>query len=268
MEIKEIKVSGGRNIRDLAQYTTIDGKKMKKGLVIRSARLDKMSNKNRNRFFKEHNISTVVDFRNEVEVEEGRKVIFPDHIVHHHISILSKAFFGISHEKKMSKITYQISKEIKDDSYIRQYMVNMYKNIIFEEYSQKKFREFFDVLLSNRDGAILYHCTGGKDRTGMASMFILTILGVSKEDILADYTASDRFNGRHNFILQTLMNLFLWVRNYRKLLSVMLYSKRYYMEETITAIEEKYGSVINYLEEVIGIDKDKQNRIKELLLEE
>ena len=267
MEIKEIKVAGGRNIRDLAQYITTDGRKMKKGLVIRSARLDKMKEKKINKFLKEYNIKTVVDFRNDVEVEEGNKVVFPDDIDYHHISILSKAFFGISHEKKMSKATYNQSKQIKNQSYIRDYMVNMYKSIIFEQYSQKKFKEFFDLLISNRDGAILYHCTGGKDRTGMASMFILTILGVSKEDILADYTASDIFNKRHNWILQTLMNLLLWVKNYRRLLSVMLYSKRYYMEETIVAIEERYGSVINYLEEVIGIDKEKQNKIKAMLLE-
>ena len=53
MEIKEIKVAGGRNIRDLAQYITTDGRKMKKGLVIRSARLDNIKEKKRNKFLKE-----------------------------------------------------------------------------------------------------------------------------------------------------------------------------------------------------------------------
>ena len=97
-------------------------------------------------------------------------------------------------------------------------------------------------------------------------MFILSILGVSKDDILDDYSASDIFNKRHNFILQTLMNLFLWLPKYRKLLSVMLYSKRYYMEETIKSIEEKYGSIVKYLEDVIGIDKSKQDLLKDMLL--
>lgn len=266
MEIKEIKVTGGRNIRDLGQYTTIDGKKMKKGILIRSARLDKMKKKNRDKFLKDYNVSTVIDFRNDIEVEEGNEVILDKNIKHLHIPVLSKAFFGISHEKKMSKATYKQSKENKDPLYIRNYMVNMYKDIVFSEYSQMKFKEFFDVILNN-EGTVLYHCTGGKDRTGMASMFILTILGVSKKDILMDYTASDIFNKRHNFILQTLMNLFLWVKNYRRLLSVMLYSKRYYMEETMLAIEEKFGSIINYLEEVLDINKDKQEKLRNMLLE-
>ena len=266
MKIEEIKVSGGRNIRDLGQYTTTDGKKMKKGILIRSARLDKMTKKNRDKFLAEYNISTVIDFRNDIEIEEGKKVVLDKNIKHLHIPVLSKAFFGISHEKKMSKITYKQSKENKNPLFIKNYMVNMYKDIVFEEYSQIKFKEFFEVLLNN-NGSVLYHCTGGKDRTGMASMFILTVLGVSKDDILADYTASDIFNRRHNFILQTLMNLFLWVRNYRRLLSVMLYSKRYYMEDTIKAIEERYGSVIKYLEEVIGLDKNKQEKLRNMLLE-
>lgn len=266
MEIQEIKVPGGRNIRDLGQYITTDGKKMKKGVLIRSARLDKMKPRNRNKFLESYNINTVIDFRNDIEIKEGNEVILDNKINHLHIPILSKAFFGISHEKKMSKATYKQSKENKDPLYIRNYMVNMYKDIVFSEYSQEKFKEFFDVIL-NSNGPVLYHCTGGKDRTGMASMFILSILGVSKEDILNDYTASDIFNKRHNFILQTLMNLFLWVRNYKKLLSVMLYSKRYYMEETIKAIEDKFGSIINYLEDVLGIDKSKQEKLKRMLLE-
>jgi protein tyrosine/serine phosphatase len=47
----------------------------------------------------------------------------------------------------------------------------------------------------------------------------------------------------------------------------MLYSKREYMEETIAAIKEKYGTVLNYLETEIGITKEKQDKLRELYLE-
>ena len=47
----------------------------------------------------------------------------------------------------------------------------------------------------------------------------------------------------------------------------MLHSKRIYMEKLIEAIEEKYGSVINYLREEIKIDEEKQKKLQDLFLE-
>ncbi|MFD2469014.1 tyrosine-protein phosphatase [Amycolatopsis silviterrae] len=55
--------------------------------------------------------------------------------------------------------------------------------------------EFGAVLadLATRDGAQLFHCTGGKDRTGWAAAVVLTLLGVDQDAVMQDYQLSDRY---------------------------------------------------------------------------
>ena len=46
----------------------------------------------------------------------------------------------------------------------------------------------------NAPGGVLFHCTAGKDRTGVVSAILLTLVGVSDEDIVYDYAISREFN--------------------------------------------------------------------------
>jgi len=205
--IKKIKVSGIRNVRALSGYKTEDGKSIKPFSLIRSGRLDKAKKKNRDKFIRQFNVGTVIDLRTDVEVQEGSEVIYPEGVQHIFIPLLDQAYFGITHEKKMRKALFNESRKIKDNAYYKNFMVNMYKGIVFEESSQQHLRTFFNALINKGDGGVLYHCTGGKDRTGVVSFLLLTILGVSRENILHDFSQSDIFNRRHNATLSFLMNI-------------------------------------------------------------
>lgn len=265
MEFKNVSLKGVRNIRELSQCEVAVGS-IKRNVLFRSSRLDKISDKKRNKFLSEYNIKTIIDLRTKVELEESKSFNYPDDIDFHHIPVLNHSFFGITHEKNMRSALYKESKKIKDDSFFEDYMIRMYKAIVFDEYSQAQFKVFFDVVLNSKPGGILFHCAGGKDRTGIAALFILTILGATKETILDDYSLSDVANKKHNTTLTVLMKILLPYKNFRKLLIEMLYAKREYLEKTIIAIEENYGSVLNFLEEVIDIDKNKQEKLRLMFL--
>lgn len=266
MSIELIKLKGVRNIRDLSQYQAADNKKIKKHSFIRSAKLHKVKRKRLYKFLNEYNIKTIIDLRTTLEVEENKKVIYPADVKYIHLPVLDQAYFGITHEKSMRTALYNQSKKMEGKDSYYNYMVDMYKGIVFDEYSQNKFKEFFDILLNNTSGNILFHCAGGKDRTGIASLFILTLLGVDKDIILDDYSMSDIVNKRHNRTIECFLKL-LWNKSYRRLLSEMLYAKREYLEKTIESIEEKYNSVSDYLEKVLDISKEKQEKFKSMYLE-
>lgn len=53
-------------------------------------------------------------------------------------------------------------------------------------------------LIANDDGALLYHCSSGKDRTGMMSAILLGVLGVDDQTIIDDFVASNKYNQKHN----------------------------------------------------------------------
>lgn len=64
-----------------------------------------------------------------------------------------------------------------------------YNNIIFSEHAKKTYRTFFDYLLKNthNNETLLFHCSEGKDRPGMASVFLLSALDFDFETIKQDY---------------------------------------------------------------------------------
>ena len=268
MEVKRVELKGARNTRDVGQYQTSDGRRVKSKVFFRSGRLDKLPRKELLAFLEENDVRTIIDLRTQIEVNEGRKLQYPENIDYYHIPVLNQEFFGITHEKNMSKVMFKERKRITSELSGDDYMVSMYKSIIFNQSSQRHFRAFFDLLLDYQGGSIIYHCTGGKDRTGIATMFILTLLGVSREDILEDFEASEWFNRKYNRSRTIAINcILLFHSRFKEILIAMLHSKRSYMERLIEAIEEKYGSVINYLREEIKIDEEKQKKLQDLFLE-
>ena len=265
--IKKIKLKGARNTRLVPSFINVEGKKVKEGAFIRSGKLNKVPKKKLKSFLEEYNVTEVLDFRTDVEVSEAGKLVYPEGVNYEHLPLLNKAFFGVTHEKKMSKILFKESKRMKMEDIEPGYMTNMYKSIVFDPFSQSQFKVFFDKLLNHKDGAILYHCNGGKDRTGITTLFILTLLDVKEEDILNDFAMSDYFNRHYNRSRKMLMTLLFPVPKFVRILRSMLHAKRIYLEKMIEAINEKYGSVLNYLKEAIGITEEKQQQFKLLYLE-
>lgn len=88
-------------------------------------------------------------------------------------------------------------------------------------------------------GGVLYHCTAGKDRTGITAMLLYSLVGVERADILADYQISETY-------LEELL------RGIRAAMPVELAafvgsSKPEYLEECMDLAERKYGSLTGYL---------------------
>jgi protein-tyrosine phosphatase len=61
---------------------------------------------------------------------------------------------------------------------------------------QSSFRDIFHTMATYDGGAILYHCTSGKDRTGMITAILLDLAGVSRDTIVRDYAISAHYLGR------------------------------------------------------------------------
>ena len=73
----------------------------------------------------------------------------------------------------------------------RKVAMEMYPTLLFSPECQKAYAAFFRMLLDTEDGAVLYHCTQGKDRTGIASALLLAALGADRETIIADFDATN-----------------------------------------------------------------------------
>ncbi len=131
---------------------------------------------------------------------------------------------------------------------------------IYAEIAEKQMQNIAKVLntiADAKDGIVLYNCFFGKDRTGILTMLLLSIAGVAKEDIIADYQQT------YTYVKPYILTHadILWDTNSEK-----HYSLPETMEELIERLEEKHGSIIGYIK-ATGITDDAIERIRKKLCE-
>ncbi|MBO4523398.1 MAG: tyrosine-protein phosphatase [Ruminococcus sp.] len=161
------------NIRDLGGIRTKDGKTIKQGCLIRSANLSQAEEQDVN------GISTIIDLRTPGERDEkpdcacGREYL--------PIPIFEHITAGISHEKKAEK------KGVPD-------MSDLYRWLVRE--CRDNFKKAVEEIMRHdySTGAILWHCSEGKDRCGITTALILEILGVDRSTIMEDYLKTNIVN--------------------------------------------------------------------------
>jgi protein-tyrosine phosphatase len=117
-----------------------------------------------------------------------------------------------------------------------------------------KYKPMFDELLTLDNGqALLFHCTAGKDRTGIGAALVLSALGVDRRTILRDYAATDTYwrAGREQS-LQRMAQAGLSAEAVNAV-RPLLAANPAYLAGTFAAIDKQYGSVDKYLATELGL---------------
>ena len=257
------------NARQLGGCITRDGKTVKRNLLLRSAKLADASESDLARLTGEYKLRTIVDFRTPGEAEGQPDPVLPGT---RHISIqliddsagtgaLAKFIPGASTDilKTVSGMLKLIRGGcISDRLYIDQ---------VDLEIGKSGYARFFDLLAEHDGGAVLWHCTSGKDRTGVASALVLIALGVDQETVLRDFMLSNEFHARNvNFILQTARQFTQDAAELEKIRALAGVS-RHYMEKMFAFAEEKHGSVLNYIQQEFRVSDAKLRILREKYLD-
>lgn len=164
MVTRRIPLSSTYNTRDIGGYFAGDGYMTKWKVIIRSDVPAFLSERDIN-LLREYNLRLVIDLR------------APDQI-----NLKSSALMdvsGIEHTKCSFKNGNRTPKYKKD-------VINIFKELLSDYGNIAKIMR----LIIRTDGAVLFHCTAGKDRTGVIIALLLSLAGVTKEDIVADYSMS------------------------------------------------------------------------------
>lgn len=150
-------LEGTTNTRYLGIFKTIDGYSLNRNAFLRSDNTDKLTENDINSF-KKVGVKTVIDLRYPNEVEK-----FPDK--------LSKVE-GI----KYYNLTIPVNRRYP-----------LYESYMRALRCKKFIKDIFEAIASSDQGMILFHCTYGKDRTGILAMLLLGLANVSVEDIIKNY---------------------------------------------------------------------------------
>lgn len=146
-------------------------------------------------------------------------------------------------------------------------MCDHYQDHIITEFDQKTVVQVLQILAETKDGAVIYHCTEGKDRTGFVNFFVLYILGVDLEIIRQDYLASNfilnEYRAKRDEKLKQAGENLIFRSNMRVLSSV----SDTLFDIILLTIEEKFDGIENYLSKQLGVTMELRQKLRELYLE-
>lgn len=161
-----VAVQQGSNFRDIGGYLTKSGKMVKWDKAFRSGAMPLLTDSDY-ALLGQLGIGNVVDFRS---IEE--RTVAPDEI-----DDRIGALF-LANDYSLKPLMASFGKGGGE---------NMYKGM--EKMLAPQYRAMFNRLIAD-EGAVLYHCSAGQDRTGIATALLYDVLGVDRETIVKDYHLS------------------------------------------------------------------------------
>lgn len=177
-----------KNFRDLGGTPCADGKVLKKGLFLRGTGLCGASEHDIAVLRDEAHLRTLIDLRTSYERMEAPDGTYPG-IRFEHMPIFKEDVIGVSHDRESDRKLER--EDVLPD------MLQIYRDMM-NEHCITRFGDVVRRMLSAPDEefGFLFHCTEGKDRTGIIAALLLEILGADRETIMADYTLTNEVN-RH-----------------------------------------------------------------------
>lgn len=262
-----ITTQGILNCRDLGGMPTVDGRRIKKRRLIRSGDLHDATVADMKQLIRMHDLEYVIDFRAPFEVEdEPDPLPLMEGIEYVDLPALSDNAIGFTGLKKGQMFSdMKALKTFSEDPF--EYVREMYRKCILGECGHKAYSTFLNDLLKAKEGASLWHCTQGKDRTGVASILVEVSLGVSMENIRRDYLATNMFTKSWVDKMTSLMRNKILIGGLGVDLDAYTYAFMGYMNTALDTIMDSYGSIGNYLAKGLDFGPDKQEMLRHLYLE-
>ena len=257
--MREIELTFQKNIRDLGGLVGYQGMKVKNGVLYRGGFLDKITLDDA-RVLESLKINTVIDFRSTSEFLNR-----PDYRLHMVGYFNFPPLRDNANKEQKHLADSNLLWFVSDDSTGNDHMIQTYRDMVTTKEGIKAYRDFFKLLLSKEDGVFYFHCSQGKDRAGLAAFFIEVALGVCKEDILKDYLLSNKaMKVRADYLLSIVQDKPFYNERYKQSLYDMFSAKEEFLDAAIEEMEKMSGSVLKYIEEVLGVDI---NLLRERFLE-
>ncbi|MDR1419486.1 MAG: tyrosine-protein phosphatase [Treponema sp.] len=222
------------NVRDLGGFAAADGRFVRRGLLYRAGELSLPSRGDRAALEKLA-LAAIVDFRSGEEAAKN-----PDCAIST-VKLRAKLPIDAGNILALSRKEGDVPGETL--------MEDLYRCLA--EDARPRYREFFAILADSRNAPLLFHCSAGKDRTGLAAALLLSALGVGREQVYRDYLLSAVcLEGKYQDFIEEDPGV-----------APLMTVKRSYLDAAFESIDGKFGGIERYLEAELGADT---GRLREL----
>ncbi|XIF20550.1 MAG: tyrosine-protein phosphatase [Acetilactobacillus jinshanensis] len=252
-----LNIKHGYNYRDVGGYPTYDGRVTKWHQVVRSGNLAQLS-LTEQQYLKEYGVVCDVDLRS-----KGEAIHEPDRVPNG-----VKYFFNPIHgSKRPPKIINLRAKFSNDPSLSHHHMMNVYRHMIDSHHSRRYYRRLFKIFLKyGKKGAVLLHCSQGKDRTGMGVVMLLLTLGVDLKTVEQDYLISKKEMVPYVKLKQDAYRKYHVNDNFMANVKSLYTVSSDYFDAAMDEIQKKYGTWYRFEHKYLSLSDRKIVKLRKLYL--
>lgn len=257
----EPELSGVRNFRDVGGMPTVDGRRVRKGMLYRSGHLAHATAEDVT-FLSSLGLHTIFDFRNSADVAlEGPDVALPG--VRNVNMPLTDPADGAEFWKMVRDGDLPQLQAVLSDGRAANRMIGSYRAIV-----RKRTDEHSRMLHDLAEDSVpaLMHCAAGKDRAGLSVAITLLALGVEREAIEADYLESAAPHRRYR-VRRADNSAAAMSPEVLELLNPLFDARIEYLTAAFETIEQTWGTTDRYLSEGLAFGPDRRERLRGRLLE-
>lgn len=250
-------------IHDFGGVRTSDGHFIKPKLLFRSAHFAEITPEEVDLLVNQYGVSHIIDLRTIDEMNYKPEDHVSPKINYHPTPLVSNEMNpAVTKENRIQVLNDLVSLP----GGMRGHILDLYRYMINDKQAKEGYHKVFELLLSNNGSeGFDFHCTQGKDRTGIVMLLVLTALGVDLETIYRLYLS---FNHRARFKRAAYflgMNIrFTWKKAVA--LNDTLTAKRLYLRTAIDEIESKYGSILDYLHNEVKLSDSDIAKLRSIYL--
>ncbi|WP_121966817.1 tyrosine-protein phosphatase [Myroides sp. N17-2] len=246
---RHLKFKKVHNFRDMGGIRNKEGKQIVWGHFFRSGQLSKLKNSEYAKL-EAINVKTVIDLRTDKELAKKPDRV-PAGVSYSNVQVYDDSEDMFSKTKKevlKGKIT-----PVQADSLVMEF----YKLYMLE--NPQLVKGIVDQLFDT-DDAVLFHCSAGKDRTGMIGALVLSILEVDRETIISEYMLSNNYRAKEveSRLKLAKIGKVVYPKIDYQVIENFSWIKPIYIEAMFKGIEGKYGTMDSYITTGLGISKEKR----------
>jgi protein-tyrosine phosphatase len=249
-----LPLNKGHNFRDMGGYAAASGRHTRWRTLYRSGYMSHVDDED-GALLRSLGIATICDFR-----ANGERERRPTRWHENHPTELWSRDYDFS----AGALDQVIERADLTASEMQASMINLYRELPFEQ--APSYAATFARIAEGKV-PLVFNCSAGKDRTGLAAALLLTLIGVREETVLADYLLTN----------ETIDGLIAYMRHEPRYSEMMrdrpeaaqplLRAEAKYLETAFAAITAQTGSVENYFRTVLGLGADAQAEIRVRLLD-
>ena len=236
------------NVRDLGGLGTVEGATTQHGRIVRADNLRKLSDRGRKALL-EHGVARVLDLRFPEELAEDPEGDLPVEVVH-------VSLFG---DNRTPAWQAEQNAAMDGAATAEEYLVWSYG--AFLDRYRDKFAAAVQAIADAPEGAVVVHCLGGKDRTGLITALLLRVAGVPVEAVAEEYSLTEAA------LAPTTPAWIALARDEaeRRRRELLRPAPATAMVQVLRGLDERYGGVVDYLRGA-GVTDDTLERIRERLV--